>query len=52
MPRERPICRKCKRREVEHDDEQEWESACCPECNDVRIAHANERAEFHYFHPK
>lgn len=43
-----PLCKKCKRREIECIDE--WESDYCPPCNDGLIEHANERAEWRHFH--
>lgn len=42
-------CKRCGEFGVETLDE--WTSDQCPKCNDREIDHANERAEFRYYHP-
>lgn len=43
-------CMNCGKNEVEQIDD--WVSAQCVECNNEEIEHAQERAEFHHYHPK
>ncbi len=56
MPMETPNCPKCGM-PMRYDDseiaaELDWPMWLCDPCDDKAIAHANERAEWHYFHPK
>ncbi len=52
MPRSIPICIECKQRECERfeDEEGGYFDNRCSRCNDRLIEHANERAEWNYYH--
>lgn len=49
----RPICVECKKRECEQFESYEdgtYYDDRCGYCNDRQIEHANERAEWNYYH--
>lgn len=45
---ERPICNRCKKREVEVIDD--FVSSQCSQCNDRDIERTREREEWNYYH--
>jgi hypothetical protein len=44
-----PLCRRCKREEVEVIDD--WESVQCRRCNDRDIERTSRRQEWDHYHP-